>query len=371
MAPGKKAAAKRNASEQKKAPRTSSPKKHKTDPVVAAVLDVIKKAEHLPAGCRNMMVAMVPQSLCVVVEERQRVQQAVVTQIGEIFDHVREQKWQAVCAADARVAELEAAKGEAERRVEEQASKQASAAENTSRLKQESAKVAEVKSAAEEALSKAREAERVNGAAFAATRADKDAIDAAMNVNLKAIEEQTLDSAAVTSHIGVLTPLAVKWSLDESLTLALPTVGAKPSSERSSFDTVVLGQLRTNLTEVSERLARELEAGAQPAAERLAAIEEGQRNLQAAVDAQQSKAIELSNAKAAEQEAAAASREASNGVKAAQTDVDKAVAARNAVKFELDDFQESSFARFVELRDKTAKVPTPAPVVVEAEVGEA
>eukprot|EP00401_Gymnodinium_catenatum_P067573 CAMPEP_0117604014 /NCGR_PEP_ID=MMETSP0784-20121206/78463_1 /TAXON_ID=39447 /ORGANISM="" /LENGTH=371 /DNA_ID=CAMNT_0005407021 /DNA_START=82 /DNA_END=1197 /DNA_ORIENTATION=- len=369
MAPAKKTAVKRNASEQKKAPQAPGPKKARPDPVVAAVMDVIKGADHLSTSCRDMLIAMLPHCLCVAKEERQESQEVIVTQIGQVFEHIRDRRRQAICEADANITELEVAKGESEKRAEERASEQAGAAENTLRVKQDLEECACAKATAAEAVSKAQKADREEGAALAATRSDKDTIDAALNGSLKAVEEEALDAAAISGHIGVFTPLVVKWSLDESLGAALPSVAAKPVAERTSFDRMVLEQMRKSLTEVAQRLAGELEAGAPAAAERAAAIEAAQQALQAAVNAHDVKAIELSNTQAAEQEASAASREAKAGVVDAEAKLKNAVSAREARQREFDGFEETSFARFVELRDKTARVPMPTSAEVELEVG--
>mmetsp|Transcript_109056 Transcript_109056/g.307403 ORF Transcript_109056/g.307403 Transcript_109056/m.307403 type:complete len:372 (+) Transcript_109056:106-1221(+) len=369
MAPTKKAAAKRSASEQRKAPRAPSPKKVRLDPGVAAVMAVIKGAKHLPVSCRDMLIAMLPHSLCVAVEERQKAQAAIVRQVGEVFDHACDERRRAIRAADATISELQAASSKAETWAEEQAAKKAAAAEKTSRLKQESAEAARAKTAAEEALAKALEAERETSAALAAIQVDKDAIDAALDVSSKALEDEALDADASAGHIAVLEPIAVKWSLDESLVAALPSVGAKSRSERTSFDIMVLEQVRTSFAEVAQRLVGKLEAGASAAAERAVAIGAAQQALQAAADAEQEKAVDVSNAQAAEQEAAMAAREAMNEVADAKASVGKARIARDALQLECDGFHEASFARFVELRDKTAKVLAMTGAMAEPGVG--
>merc|ERR1719223_2612070 len=87
-------------------------KKAKIDPALAGIQDTLKKAEHLPATCREMLAAMVPASLVTPSEKRSQQQNTVIRWIEDVLKTHQGQLAAEASSVASKLARLEASKAE-------------------------------------------------------------------------------------------------------------------------------------------------------------------------------------------------------------------------------------------------------------------
>merc|ERR1712031_46910 len=78
--------------------------------MLTGITDAISRAEDLPEDCRKMLIAMLPASLGLPLEERYPFQVKVVDMVGELLSKMKTEMQEDVDAEVAKVTEVEASK---------------------------------------------------------------------------------------------------------------------------------------------------------------------------------------------------------------------------------------------------------------------
>jgi chromosome segregation ATPase len=213
-------------------------KKVKVDPALAAVMDTVKKASHLPEQCSAMLASMLPFSLAIASDERQESQQKVVSMAEETLQTVKTEMETALAGEDAqlndfkgKMADLVAAVKEAEATLatkkEDFQTKDATLTEATA-----------VVNTHLDIFAERRAAKATADAKTASMQEDKVALEAAFQNHF-----QTPMEAGEGPYFKGLEPFLQSMDIEKSLHSTLPGTCAKTKENRGSFDDVILDQL--------------------------------------------------------------------------------------------------------------------------------
>jgi hypothetical protein len=178
----------------------------------------------------------------------------------------------------------------------------------------------------------------------------QDAIDGPLRI-LSSGEEWEAASAA--GHCKTLMALINKiGATDESLLVSVPACMNKAPADRGDFDKMVIASVEQSLKDKASERTATLEAGVAAKAERAAAVEAAQREVDTAQSARTEATDALSNAIAAEKEAIDTVQLAQAEAKSFTSQLEQVQAARDSKQAELDTFLKHTMARFTELEAK-------------------
>jgi len=322
-----------------------------------AVSQAIEGTAGLPDSCRAMLLALVTPSLGAPADARHPLQAHAVGLVGQALQQARAEKEAAAAAA------AERATAARERRAELEAVKAGAEGELELRTKCAQEKKAALEAAstscgeATAALHVARQAQQAAKDAEAAKGAERDAFDAALREHLTPLREGAWDegTASGQEHLAALEPALQKAGLDSSVTASLHIVGTKRSSDRTSFDNMVMEQVGVTLSETAAGLQAEL-AGLEPAvAQSSAEVAAKTAEVQnAEAKAHECKAA-FEQAQAEEQAGEEAVAAAARALQGFLCEFGAASEAQEAAKGELDIFLKGPMAAFEALRSMTSK----------------
>lgn len=288
-------------------------------------------ASYLPEECRKMLLAGLPQSLCVPSDLRQEFQNLAVTMMGEVICKAVENMQKVLDEENAKVAGTESSKVQLDEVVnsEQAALKDAQAAVSDRDADLQTSSEAVL--AAKANFAKREEEQKTGDEDILANQASKDELDAAVAGVFQTLKDGAWeDLEQAKQQFEAMAPLAGKLAIDESLKTAMQSVLLKKPEQRGPFDTTVIEELDKCFQAKIGELTQILDA-AKPASEaRAAAVAEAK----AALDAAESNQKECTNNLLAAKEA---HKEAKEKLKSAQTAV--------------TDF-EPSFKAATELRDE-------------------
>jgi len=340
------------------------------DPLMEGVANAIQQAE-LPNDCKEMLLITFPFSLELPVEERHEFHEMVVTMVGDSIQHTHskmiqevEEAGSAVEAAKAKNTELEATAVEADSKLnvagETVQSKEAALQDATT-----------LASNKKTSFDDAKDAQTKGGAESEALKQEKQTYVSALENSFKALSEGDLEGEQAAEHYKVIEPLIANLPLDESLRLALPSTCQKKPGDRGSFDNVIMEQLEKALQTRNAALGEQIDAGASAAAERAAAVQAAEQDLQAAKEAKETAQTDLQDAKTKRDEAyelvKSSKKAVTEGVKELEG-LTKSHDDKLKVRAHFENWNMSSFAQ---LKDKSAapkEVPVPMEVTAPKEM---
>mmetsp|Transcript_146467 Transcript_146467/g.258804 ORF Transcript_146467/g.258804 Transcript_146467/m.258804 type:complete len:388 (-) Transcript_146467:134-1297(-) len=337
-----------------------------SNPLMEGVANAIQQAE-LPEACKEMLLIMFPGSLEFPIEERHEFHAMVVRMVGESIQETHskmikevEEAGSAVEAAKAKNTDLEATAVEAE-------SKLKVAGETVQSKETGLQEAAALASNKQTSFDDAKEAQTKGDAESEALKQEKQTYESAFEDSFKALHQGDLEGQQAVQHYKVIKPLLANLHLDESLSLALPSTCQKKPGNRGSFDNVIMEQLGKALQTRITALSEQIEAGASGVAERAAAVQTAEQELQAAKEAKEAAQKDLQDAKAKREEASEflnSSRKAvAEGLKELEC-LSKSHDDKLKVRAHFENWNMSSFAQ---LKDKSvAPKEVPAPMEVTA-----
>ncbi|CAK9011788.1 Cilia- and flagella-associated protein 52 [Durusdinium trenchii] len=299
---------------------------------------------HLPEDCKKMLLAMLPQSLCVPDDHREDVQRLAVTMFGEVVATVEAKLQEALEAEKLKVQTITNSK---EQLVEEVTKAQAKlkeaqdhSEEKDAALKSSSQAVVAAKGVLVKKEEEALGVETKMGG-HETLKAELEAVFKGDFQNLKAGDW----TESPDSHLKALEPCSAKLDLEESLKTAMIPVLRKKPSERAGFDTMVLEQLEKGFQEKLQSLDGILQQGAPERQARKLAVDEANAKLGEAEEKQKECSSELLAAKQTVKEAAAALKEAEGAVANFEVNVQAAKEIQEEKHQELSDWSPWSKSR--------------------------
>jgi len=317
---------------------------------IAEVLDH-PMASYLPADCKKMLLAMLPQSLCVPSDQREEPQNLAVKMMGEVVVSIEQKLKQAVDDESAKVSDVENSKAtlSESRAVAEAAleAKKSVVAAAQSELHNSSEAVIVAKAAA----AKSEEAHREFDASLTKALAEKAEMEGALSGDFQILKVGEWKDSP-NPHIQAIQPLLSKLSMDESLKTAQQSVLTKKPTERGGFDMTVIDELDKCFEAKIQELAHFLESGKSQRAAKAAPVAEDAAARDAAELQQKDCSNRLLEAKQAQKEAAAALKEAEAALESFEPTLKAATAVRDANQQELQIFLDNAVASFHQLKDR-------------------
>jgi len=227
----------------------SATKKVKINPVHAEIQDALKKAENLPAHCRDMLAAMVPASLATMREERSEHQKTVIQWVE---DALLREKDKLTAQADAiadTLSELEAGKAEHVAEVQKAEAALAEKKEALPLRKHALAEATIAMTATKKMLAEKQEEQRVCDSDFLAMKKEQEGLAAAFVEHFRVPLE-----AGEALHYEELQPFLRNLELEESFMVSAPSSCMKTKEQRGSFDDVVLQALEQALLDRASQI---------------------------------------------------------------------------------------------------------------------
>ncbi|CAK9030824.1 unnamed protein product [Durusdinium trenchii] len=292
-----------------------------------------------PLSVRKMLIAMLPEGLCVPADQRHAYQTANVQMVSESLQKVICKLEEKLATASAEVDRIEASKGELQSKVDAAEEALGTALENEQSCKLRLADVTRTVISCKSAVSGAETAQREKAQA-----------------REKALEEKAQVEAVLAEEFRLLCDGEVQGQeaqvgFEASLLTALPTSILKEPASRGSFDAMVVAQLAEGLGKRLSALKEELLASEPGATAAAQAVETAQKELQVAFEQQQ---VEAEKYKAAQELRASAETAKSQAhAEAAEHEplLRQAVQARLEAETEVESFKNYNWACFEKLRD--------------------
>jgi len=373
MAPSKTAAAaagnKRQAVTEAKGQKAA--KKPKVDPMLQAVLECVS-ASGLSESCTAMLTAMIPLSLGLPVEKRGALQIRAVAMAKEILDEQGQKLEAALEEQTKAVTTVEGSKAELSSNVEAAESQAKTAEEDVAAKKAVVAEKQQDVTDKEAALKAALTAQTEGDAAVTKAEAALENVKGVVANHVKPLcsTEGWVQSEAKKHCDEVLKLLkSFNCSVDESLSMSLPSCCSKAPAERGDFDRMALDEVEKTLQDKDTALTAEIEAGVAGKEERAKNVEEAQKAKEAALEAKKAASDALADSEVAKANAAESLKTAQAAVAKFEPELAAATAALDTAKEALKQFQEYTLACFETLEKKTTPAPAaPAAAATEQKV---
>lgn len=331
------------------------------------VVEAIQLADDVPKAVRQMLIAMLPEGICVPADLRHQYQNASVKMTLEVLEGVLSKMQQGVTSAAGEVTRIEAAKSELQAKVQEAIAALEKASEGEATTKGNLAEVTRSVLACKSALAE-REKERAEGdAAHEAAKEDKIVIEAALAEDFRCLRDGEVEGEDAKAQYKKLEALAGKIGFEASLLTALPTSILKKPADRGSFDAMVVAQLQEGLQKHLAQLQETIQSSEPAAAKRLAAVEQAKKDLQMAKLKQQEVADLYLAAKQLQKDCQGNKKSAETKVKQSAPDLTAAKKIQQEAEKRLENYKQRNWTSFETLRDHTSpKVEAAAIEAAEA-----
>jgi hypothetical protein len=352
-----KAATTAAANDAKKARKVDKEKESVVDPVLQPIVEAVEAAgETITDSCQAMLIAMLP-SLTLASDLRDASQIRMVAMLREVLESVQAQRQAAVTAEEQLVTKAEAARDLLVAAAAEAQATATAVAEASATHKAAAAEAESHLTTKTDLLKAAQEAQQSGDAALLGADAERlrlqEAIDGPLRILCSGDE---WSAAAAADHCQSLMALVTKLgNADESLLMSVPACVKKAPTERGEFDKMVVETVEKGLKDRVSELTATLAAGETGKAERAAAVEASQLEVNAAESAKAVAAGALAGAVAAKKTAVAASQAAKLAAQVQESEeLAKAQLARDAKQATLETFQKRNMACFAELESKVS-----------------
>lgn len=358
-------APKGRAAKRKAADEAGSPAKMSKSSAYSGIKDAIEQAD-LPERCRKMLIAMMPGSLGILSDKRDKYQANAVTMIGEVVDGVLA-RFQADLDAEAqKVASTEDKKTALLQSVDEAEATVKAASEEVNKKKLALADLSASMLAAKATLREKEQEQKAGNVDTEKAEREKDVLESSVAGELKTLKDnEGLPPAEIKKLYAALTPRLETLSLDESLKKALLEVFTKVPADRGTFGQMVLEQLDKAFADRLAAVEATINEAAPAASARADAVAAAQGALEGMKEPHHAAATALSDAQARHREAVAAAKAAKQAVTDFDPEYKSATEGRDAKKAEMEAFVARCVDPFKKLKEHSS---APAPVPVAAEV---
>jgi len=324
-------------------------KKHGvSQPLYKHVVEIFEHplAEHLSQDSREMLLAVLPHSLCVPSDERQEFQETAVQMMSQLMSQILATMQASLDAENEKVAGSEAKKAELEEKIQ---ATEASLSEAQAVTAAHQAELNVACSATQSAcaeLTKAKEVQKEGGDAQTSAQADKDALEAALAGDFEKLKSGDVGDAPTETLYQDLEPLLLKLDLDTSLRSATKPALLKDPAGRGLFDGKVVDELERSFAAKIAELSSKIAEG-QPACEaRAAVVTQAEGKVAAAEAVQKSAAEVLAASRAAQKEAQASVKTAKAHLIEYKPEYKKATEARDQQQEQVQTFMDVNVASF-------------------------
>lgn len=339
-----------------------------------AVVDLLEHplAHEVPENCRQMLIAMLPTSLCVPSDERHPHQAMVVDMVGDVTEDVASRMKASIDTAAARVTELEASRPELDRQKSEAEAKSAVALADVDAkkiaLSDASVQVAEAKAF----LSDKQQALKAAEAPLKPVRKEKESLEAILSSDFKALcDPAEWEAGKGKKRCNAIVSLAKKLSFDESLTSSLSGSLSKKPDERTQFDGMVLQQFEVGVSEKLQQLAAILETGSISVADCVSAVNSAQSEFEKRKGVSDAAAAVLQAAQSEHRSCMSALQVASDAIEKYLPDLKRACDDHEAKVEELKNFQEWNVFCYKSLKERVSTKRSKEFAEVDAETEQA
>jgi len=309
----------------------------------------INKAAGLPESCRKMLLATLPTCFS---DPSNNIQATFVRMTGEALRSVEASLEEAVKVEDAKVATIQASKGQLDGQAAD-ADVALSEAKKAVDIKQAALKAAsEASLVAGETLSQALSVQRTGEEELEEAGRFKETLSKAIDVDLAAVLAETEEKDGCL-HYKALIPISKRLDIDSTLSAALPAACMKSVAERGEFDKMVIDQFAQVLREKKESLEQMLSNGSEASKVRAAAVDAAHSGVASAKESVTQATRELEEAQGLAATASSAAQGARNEVKRFEPECHKAAEGRDAAASVLEEFQQHNLNSFKALQDGT------------------
>lgn len=334
-----------------------------TKTTYSGVVDAINHplADGLDAEVRKMLVAMLPEGVCVPLEERQEVQTACVRMVDEVFKSILSKMQEHIDTTATALSTVKESKAGLEGKAKEADEALKAADEAMAASKQTLADATQAVHAAKELLAEKEKDQREGDAAYEKAKVEQEALENALTEEFRMLRDGDGEPEQKKALWVKLEGLASNIGLEQSLIISLPTCMVKKPSERGSFDAMVVAQLEEGLVARVAKLKEIIQAGEPAAAARQAAIQAATEELETAKQTQTSDAEKHSAATALKQQREQEHAAALEAIANYEPNYEAAKKALDEKQGKFNDFQSYNLACFETLRDRETKKPKTAP----------
>jgi len=308
-------------------------------------------AGDLPEDCRNMLLAMLPQSLCTPSDERHEFQTVAVEMIGEVVSKITGALQLALDQETEKVAGVEASKADLEKKLQEAEAAEQEAQTATAQKESELKSASEALQAAKVEVGKKEEEQKQGDAGLVKTKADKDDLETAFAGAFHKLKVGDYEGDAKQLYRELEATMKMVH-MDESLKTAAQGVLTKKPAERGAFDSTVTDELEKSYKDKIEELSAAILAGKPESDARAAAVAEAQTALEAVEATQREASNSLCSAKEAQKSAESMVKAAKDAIAEYQPAYKAATELRDAKQHELQTFTDESLASYTELKDR-------------------
>jgi len=317
---------------------------------------------------REMLMAMLPHSICVPCDERQDFQVNAVEMLDKVIRQIFESMQGTLAVEIEKVANADNAKSDFEAKVQAADSAlkaaQAVAGDREAELKDATEKT----SAAQAEVTKAKGEQAAGEASLTTARETKEALEVGCaGVFAKLKDGEWEEEGQVNELFASFEPLLAKLQLDASLTTATrPTLLKKPD-KRGMFDGKVVEELDKSFAKLIEELNTTI-ANGQPNSDAWAAAVAGaEASLEATEGVEKTAFVAVSHAKASQKEAAAALKAAKSAMSDYKPEYKKITELRDSQQNQIQSFVDAQMAAFESLKEKISAKKKKEIAAAEAE----
>jgi len=240
----------------------------------------------VPKAALAMLQSVLPTSLGIAPDRRDRHQQAMVGMLEAELSKVAERLQKTLEETEAMIAECEASKEEMSTQMAAKGEEINTQEAEVLAKKRVLAQVARAFHAAREAVEAARDKCTAQEADTALATLETEQLTAIITTQLRPLADGSVQADEMQSNIDQLMLALTPVALEESMTMALPSVLAKAPTSRAAFDSMVLSSVEGELQRRVEAAEARI-AAAQPAKAALAKVlEEAEAALVQVDDAQ-------------------------------------------------------------------------------------
>jgi len=292
----------------------------------------------LPAECCEMLLAMLPWSLCVPSDERGEAHIEAVKMVEEVVASIQAKMQEAIQSESARVGDLDEKKTSLQADI---SSAQAALAEAVAAVDGQKAQLAETSAALlqqRRAFGQAEAKKAKDAAELEQIEAQKLEVEKVISDNFRKLKSGEWQVGEEDGLFQPVQALIAKLDLDESLMTSLPVSLKK--KERGAFDQVVVDQCEEKLNAKVDELVATISTMRSTATGNAATVEELKAALEEAQGKQQAVATQFGDAQEISTKAAAKVKEAEGVLAAFEPEYARATAVREEKVAELQGFED-------------------------------
>ena len=324
-----------------------------------------------PLSVRQMLIAMLPEGLCVPQDQRHAYQATNVNMVSETLQKIMKKLEENVAEAGKEVCRIEETKEQLQQKVQTETDSLEKALESEKSCKEILAVATRSVLTQKKALSEAEKTQEEKDSKHQQAIQEKAKVETALAEEFRLLRDGEVEGEVAQAHYAKLEALAGAIGFEASLLTALPTSILKPPGSRGSFDVMVVQQLQEGLTKHCACLAEEIQKNADGVRARAEAVEEAKKELQLALEQQQAAAEKYKSAQELPRQLQKAKLLAEAEVAACDPALKKAMELRTEAETQLENFQNYNWACFEKLRDHRAAKAAEAAEAAEAQIAEA